>query len=80
MKPFVRNFIIEEIGFVTMITGFLTLELQRRRYSLRKSTVILLSLAAAVLVLNPLLRIGLDHATCCVPTDCKRFPPSLTNV
>ena len=75
LKPFVRNFIIEEIGFVTMITGLVTLELTRRRCSLSISTTTLLSLAGLILVLNPLIRIGLDHATCCVPTDCKRFPP-----
>ena len=81
LKPFVRNFIIEEIGFVTMMTGFITLELTRRRCSLSISTAVLLSLAALVLVLNPLFRIGLDHATCCVPANCKRFPPvSTTNV
>ena len=80
LQPFVRNFIIESIGFVSMLTSLVAIEIisrQRRdkgQCAQRQVTKIMTGLIVGVLVLNPLLRLGLDAATCCVPSSCSLYP------
>jgi hypothetical protein len=74
MNPFVRNFILEGIGFSTMITSLVTLEVLSQKWGLQKIMKFYLFLITLVLLLNPILRVSLDHLTCCTPTDCSYYP------
>ena len=74
INPFVRNFILEGIGFSTMITSLVTLEVLSRKWGLQKIMKFYLFLIILVLLLNPILRMSLDHITCCTPTDCSYYP------
>ena len=77
---FTRNFIIESIGFCGIFTSLVTIEVAERRtrgQCPQKTVTNLMSfLVIAILILNPLLRVGLDSATCCVPESCSWYPSS----
>ena len=74
INPFVRNFIIEGIGFSTLITSLITIEVLSRKWTLQKIMKLYTMLVILILIFNPILRVGLDHLTCCTPTDCSYYP------
>ena len=77
---FTRNFIIESIGFVQIITSLVTIEVldcrSKKNCCSTHSSVTkwMMIIVAGILVLNPLLRLMLDSVTCCVPERCSTYP------
>ena len=73
-----RNFILESIGFVGIFTSFVAIEVvdRRSRGGCAQSTVTraMAIIVTGILILNPLLRLALDSATCCVPESCSMYP------